>query len=234
MPRSGRAGSDRAGPFDQRWPFTRPPPLQSEPCRSWGCRSTYRCPGFRPWSHPPHSAPPTAPMSPSPSATPPAATPPGSWIEHHPPTPPTHAVVQNVMIDAACAYAGGYDVILDGILGPWMLEPFRTACRQRGLDLSYIVLRPSLDVALSRATQREGRQLKDIEPITGLYGAFEDIGALENLWWIRASSPWSRPPQRPPPGCGPADSSSVRSRRSRFRRAPAEAGSAADGVNDKL
>ncbi|MFG2291162.1 AAA family ATPase [Streptomyces sp. NPDC048595] len=38
-------------------------------------------------------------------------------------------VVQNVMIDAACAYADGYDVILDGILGPWMLDAFRTACR---------------------------------------------------------------------------------------------------------
>ncbi|MFD8543271.1 AAA family ATPase [Streptomyces sp. NPDC059649] len=91
-----------------------------------------------------------------------------------------NAVVQNVMIDAACAYAGGYDVILDGILGPWMLEPFRAACRQRGLDLSYIVLRPSLDVALARGTRREGRHLNDIEPITGPYGAFADLGALEN------------------------------------------------------
>ncbi|MGG7568787.1 AAA family ATPase [Streptomyces sirii] len=36
-------------------------------------------------------------------------------------------VVQNVMIDAACAYADGHDVILDGILGPWMLDAFRTA-----------------------------------------------------------------------------------------------------------
>ncbi|MFJ9850231.1 ATP-binding protein [Streptomyces sp. NPDC101150] len=90
-------------------------------------------------------------------------------------------VVQNVMIDAACAYAGGgYDVILDGILGPWMLEPFRAAGHKRGLGLSYVALRPSLDVVLSRATQREGRQLKEVEPITGLYGAFEDIGALES------------------------------------------------------
>ncbi|MFF4694986.1 hypothetical protein [Streptomyces chattanoogensis] len=44
---------------------------------------------------------------------------------------------------------------------------------------SYVVLRPSLDVVLSRATQREGRHLKDVEPITGLYGAFNDMGALE-------------------------------------------------------
>ncbi|MEU1406678.1 AAA family ATPase [Streptomyces sp. NPDC005728] len=89
-------------------------------------------------------------------------------------------VVQKVMIDAACAYAdGGYDVVLDGILGPWLLDAFRAACGKRELDLSYVVLRPSLEVTLSRASQREDRQLKDVEPIVGLYGAFENLGPLE-------------------------------------------------------
>jgi hypothetical protein len=36
-----------------------------------------------------------------------------------------------------------------------------------------------LDVTLSRAAQREGRQLREVEPIVGLYGAFENLGALE-------------------------------------------------------
>jgi cytidylate kinase len=89
-------------------------------------------------------------------------------------------VVLNVMIESACGYAGGgYDTILDGILGPWLLEAFRSACRNRGLDLSYVVLRPNLAVTLSRATQREGRQLEEVEPIVGLHGAFEGLGALE-------------------------------------------------------
>ncbi|MFF8866893.1 AAA family ATPase [Streptomyces sp. NPDC015139] len=89
-------------------------------------------------------------------------------------------VVQKVMLDAACAYAdGGYDVVLDGILGPWMLDAFRARTDRRGLDLSYVVLRPSLEVTLSRATRREGRHLKEMEPITGLHKAFEGIGALE-------------------------------------------------------
>ncbi|MFG2496365.1 hypothetical protein ACGFSD_35715 [Streptomyces caniferus] len=35
-------------------------------------------------------------------------------------------------------------------------------------------------MALTRATRREGRHLEDIEPLTGLYGAFEDLGALES------------------------------------------------------
>ncbi|MFG2291163.1 hypothetical protein ACGFOU_34440 [Streptomyces sp. NPDC048595] len=35
-------------------------------------------------------------------------------------------------------------------------------------------------MTLQRATHREGRHLKDIAPITGLYGAFEDIGPLQS------------------------------------------------------
>ncbi|MFC6015196.1 AAA family ATPase [Plantactinospora solaniradicis] len=84
--------------------------------------------------------------------------------------------VTEVMIAAALAYErGGYDVVLDGILGPWMLDGFRLACA----DVSYAVLRPSLDVALARAAAREGRQLTAVEPITGLYTAFADLGPLE-------------------------------------------------------
>ncbi|MCI3927701.1 AAA family ATPase [Streptomyces sp. AN091965] len=89
-------------------------------------------------------------------------------------------VVLDVMTRAACAYGrGGYDVVLDGILGPWVLAAFRTACRQDDLALAYAVLRPSLDVAIARATQRKGRQLKDTDTIVGLYGAFQELGALE-------------------------------------------------------
>ncbi|MEV6314823.1 ATP-binding protein [Streptomyces sp. NPDC051776] len=105
----------------------------------------------------------------------------GFVLPHRPEAGPQNEVVRNVMIDAACAYAsGGYDVVLDGLLRPWLLDSFRAACRQRRIGLSYIVLRPSRDVTLSRATEREGRQLKDVEPITGLYGAFADMGPLES------------------------------------------------------
>jgi hypothetical protein len=45
--------------------------------------------------------------------------------------------------------------------------------------LRYVVLRPSLEVALARATGRTGGQLTDPGPITGLYRAFSDLGELE-------------------------------------------------------
>ncbi|MEU8033761.1 hypothetical protein AB0C13_34975 [Streptomyces sp. NPDC049099] len=34
-------------------------------------------------------------------------------------------------------------------------------------------------MTLSRASQREGRQLKQVEPIVGLHGAFENLGPFE-------------------------------------------------------
>jgi len=89
-------------------------------------------------------------------------------------------VVADALVEAACGYArGGYDVVLDGILGPWALGPFRDGSARDGLDLSYVVLRPSLEVTLDRATVREGRHLREVGPIKGLYGAFAELGELE-------------------------------------------------------
>jgi chloramphenicol 3-O-phosphotransferase len=89
-------------------------------------------------------------------------------------------VVLGVIAEAACGYArGGYDVVLDGVVGPWALEPFRDAAKRDGLDLFYVVLRPSLEVTLARGTAREGRELTEVGPITGMHGAFTDLGELE-------------------------------------------------------
>jgi energy-coupling factor transporter ATP-binding protein EcfA2 len=51
--------------------------------------------------------------------------------------------VIGVLAEAAVGYAtGGYQVLCDGIVGPWFLAPFRIACERRGVDLHYVVLRP--------------------------------------------------------------------------------------------
>jgi chloramphenicol 3-O-phosphotransferase len=91
-----------------------------------------------------------------------------------------NAVVLDVIVDAMVGYAkGGYDVVIDGIVGPWSLPQFVSGAARAGLDLSFVVLRPSLEVTLARAVAREGRELKASGPIKGLYGAFANLGALE-------------------------------------------------------
>jgi hypothetical protein len=70
-------------------------------------------------------------------------------------------------------------VIVDGIIGPWSLQPFVEAARRARLRLSFVVLRPSFEQTFARAVGREGKALRASGPIRGLYGAFADLGTLE-------------------------------------------------------
>jgi hypothetical protein len=84
------------------------------------------------------------------------------------------------MVEAMIGYAkGGYDVIIDRIVGPWSLGSFASAARGARFELSFVVLRPTFDETFARAVSREGKELKASGPIRGLYGAFEKLGALE-------------------------------------------------------
>jgi chloramphenicol 3-O-phosphotransferase len=89
-------------------------------------------------------------------------------------------VVLGVIAEAACGYArGDYDVVLDGVVGPWALQPFRDAVKRDGLDLYYVVLRPSLEVTLARGTARDATELTDVEPLKEMHAAFVGLGELE-------------------------------------------------------
>jgi cytidylate kinase len=99
-----------------------------------------------------------------------------------PPYLPESQRQNEVVIDAIVAtvatYArGGYDVVVDGIIGSWFLAPFRAA--REGWAMSYVVLRPDLATTLSRTQQRPDSELKDVDAITGLHGAFAQLGDLE-------------------------------------------------------
>jgi hypothetical protein len=48
------------------------------------------------------------------------------------------------------------------------------------LALSYLVLRPTLDITLARAKQRADDELKEAAAITGLHAAFAQLGELED------------------------------------------------------
>lgn len=89
-------------------------------------------------------------------------------------------VVMNVLGDAAFGYArGGYQVVVDGIVGPWFLDVFRTAASDRGIALHYLVLRPDEETTIRRATSRGGHPLTAAEPVRALYRQFTALGELE-------------------------------------------------------
>jgi predicted kinase len=80
---------------------------------------------------------------------------------------------------AARAYAsGGYEVLVDGIVGPWFLDPWREAAA-RGLDLRFVVLRPDETSTIDRALAREGHPMRDAQVVRFMWRQFADLGDLE-------------------------------------------------------
>jgi hypothetical protein len=94
--------------------------------------------------------------------------------------PEAHAqneVVVGVVAQAAEGYAQGrYFVVVDGIVGPWFLHPFRRT-RQ---PLHYVVLRPVLEIAIERCRRRGGDTLADPQPIAALHGQFSRLDGLDH------------------------------------------------------
>lgn len=90
-------------------------------------------------------------------------------------------VVVRVLADAAFGYAaGGYTVILDGIVGPWFLDPFRERAKATGIELHYTVLRPDEETTVTRATGRTAATaLTDAASVRHMHEQFADLGAFE-------------------------------------------------------
>ncbi|MFE2408351.1 AAA family ATPase [Kitasatospora sp. NPDC059408] len=90
-------------------------------------------------------------------------------------------VVLEVLVAAAFGYAaGGYHVVYDGVVGPWFIDLFRAAAKERAVPLSYVILRPDEHTTLDRATSRTGDgALTDPDPIRSMHAQFSDLGAYE-------------------------------------------------------
>lgn len=107
------------------------------------------------------------------------------WIAagYVPPWSPSAHRQNGTVLDAVAAAAtrfaaGGYDVVVDGIVGPWFLDPFVRAASPG--ELRYVVLRPSPDVAVRRALGRSGpHDLVAEGPVRAMCEELADLGALE-------------------------------------------------------
>jgi predicted kinase len=80
-------------------------------------------------------------------------------------------VVMEALAGAAATFArGGYEVIVDGIVGPWFFDPWLAQARDHGLDLRYLVLMPDEATNVARATARTAP------------GAMTDPDVVRTMW----------------------------------------------------
>ena len=110
---------------------------------------------------------------------------------HIPPWDPIAGQQNRVMIGSALAaacrmVAGGYSTVLEGIIGPWHFDLVRDELDTCPVPVTYAVLRPELEICLTRAIGRVAERdehrnaLTDEEPIRGLWHQFADLGEYES------------------------------------------------------
>jgi predicted kinase len=93
-------------------------------------------------------------------------------------------VVMTAVADTATTFAlGGYLTVVDGILVPgWFYEPLETQLRAAGLDVSTVILRPSLETCITRVAQRsQDERAVDPAAFEKLWKGFADLRGLERF-----------------------------------------------------
>jgi predicted kinase len=79
--------------------------------------------------------------------------------------------IMRALAATAAIYArGGYEVMIDGIVGPWFFEPWLEQAREHGLDLRYLVLMPAEAETVARGTARTAP------------GAMTDERVIRTMW----------------------------------------------------
>ncbi len=89
------------------------------------------------------------------------------------------AVIEAFLAAALRFIRSGYDVVVDGIVGPWFLDPFLRAARE-GCAVHYIVLRANREETLRRAVGRSklGREA-NFEVVEAMWPQFACLGRWE-------------------------------------------------------
>ena len=90
-----------------------------------------------------------------------------------------------IVIDAAVASAerfsaGGYEVFLDGTVGPWFIKPWLDIAK-KGIDVRYIVLRPNEQTTVSRVLSRKQQAVFPLshETVKAMWRSFSALGEYE-------------------------------------------------------
>lgn len=104
----------------------------------------------------------------------------GAIPPHLPESNEQNLIVIEAFIESAKRYArGGYDVIVDGIIGPWFLEPWLNIVYD-GYEVHYIILRASKEETMQRAITRSKLDREtNIELVETMWEQFNNLGVYE-------------------------------------------------------
>lgn len=104
----------------------------------------------------------------------------GAIAPHLPESNEQNIIVIEAFLEAAKRYArGGYDVIVDGIIGPWFLKPWINIV-QEGYEIHYIILRANKEETMKRAVNRAKFDREtNIELVESMWEQFYNLGIYE-------------------------------------------------------
>lgn len=89
-------------------------------------------------------------------------------------------VVMQALVHAAATFAkAGYDVVVDGIIGPWFLQPWQHLAHT-GVTVNYVVLRATKEATLDRAVHRDKLTVAENQRLVAtMWQQFADLGKYE-------------------------------------------------------
>lgn len=88
-------------------------------------------------------------------------------------------VISAVLASAKHFSSHGYDVIVDGIIGPWFITPWKSLASE-GYEVNYFILRASKEETLKRALQRSKlTKEENIELNEAMRNQFDNLGQYE-------------------------------------------------------
>ena len=104
----------------------------------------------------------------------------GAIPPHLPESNRQNLIVIEAFLEAAKRYVrGGYDVIVDGIIGSWFLEPWLDIVRE-GYEVHYIILRANKEETMKRAIERSKLDREtNIELVETMWEQFHNLGIYE-------------------------------------------------------
>lgn len=104
----------------------------------------------------------------------------GAIPPHLPESNEQNLIVIEAFLEAAKRYVrGGYDVIVDGIIGPWFLSPWQSIVKE-GYEVHYIILRASREETMKRAVKRSKLDREtNAKLVETMWEQFHDLGDYE-------------------------------------------------------